>query len=161
MRRFILPAFGHRRVNTIAARDVRNWFDELLARKAASAIRSLAVLSSLIKHAEALGLRREGSNPCRGLRRRKFEFEARYLADDEFAALGQVLRATESDYPVAVAVLRFLLYTGTRKSEALGLRREYVHGDRTALSDSKTGPKTIWPATPTRAVLGALPRRDD
>ena len=29
MQRFILPAFGNRRVEAITARDVRTWFDEL------------------------------------------------------------------------------------------------------------------------------------
>ena len=36
-----------------------------------------------MKHAEALGLRREDSNLCEGLRRRKTGFEAEHLTDDE------------------------------------------------------------------------------
>ena len=65
MERCILPAFGNRRVDAIAARDVRNWFDELSVTRAATANRSLAVLSSLMKHAEDLGLfdRRADSTP--------------------------------------------------------------------------------------------------
>ena len=60
-------------------------------RGAGTANRALAVLSSLMQHAEALGLRPDHSNPCRGLRRRKSGFEARYLTDGEFAALGRAL----------------------------------------------------------------------
>ena len=112
-----------------------------------------------MKHAEALGLRREDSNPCKGLRRRKTGFEAHYLTDDEFAALGRALDGAEADYPVAVAVLRFLLYTGARKSEALRLKWEHIHGDRAVLPDSKTGPRTIWLGSPARAVLAARHRR--
>ncbi len=93
MSRFILPAFGDRRVDAVSAKDMRNWFDDLSVTRAGSANRALAVLSSMMKHAEALGLRPEDSNPCRGLRRRKTGFEAHYLTDDEFAALG---RACES-----------------------------------------------------------------
>ena len=78
----------------------------------------------------------------------------------EFAALGWALARVESEYPVAVAAVRFLLYTGARKSEALGLRWEHVHGDRAVLPDSKSGPRTIWLATPARAILAALPRRE-
>ena len=78
MNRYILPAFGDRRVDAIGAKDVRNCFDDLSATRAGSANRSLAVLSSMMKHAEALGLRREDSNPCKGLRRRKTGFEAHY-----------------------------------------------------------------------------------
>ena len=161
VRRFILPAFGHQSVDTITARDVRSWFDELSATRAATANRSLAVLSSLMKHAEDVGLRPEGSNPCRGLRRRKTGFEAHYLTDDEFAALGRALDGAKASHPVAVAALRFLLYTGARKSEASRLKWEHVHGDRAVLPDSKTGPRTIWLASPARAILAALTRRDD
>ena len=56
--------------------------------------------------------------------------------------------------------MRFLLYTGARKSEALGLRWEHVHGDRAVQPDSKSGPRTIWLATPVRAILAGLPRRE-
>ena len=107
-----------------------------------------------------LGLRPEGSNPCRGLRRRKSGFKAHYLTDAEFAALGWALAKVEVEYPVAVAAVRFLLYTGARKSEALGLRWEHIHGDRAVLPDSKSGPRTIWLATPARAILAAQPRRN-
>ena len=159
MNRFILPALGDRLVDAVTAKDVRNWFDDLSVTRVGSANRALAVLSSMMKHAEALGLRREDSNPCRGLRRRKTGFEAHYLTDDEFAALGRALDCAEADWPVAVAALRFLLYTGARKSEALRLKCENVHGDRAVLPDSKTGPRTIWLASPARAVLAAQQRR--
>ena len=159
MDRFILPAFGDRRVDAVTAKDVRNWFDDLSVTRAGSANRALAVLSSMMKHAEALGLRREDSNPCKGLRRRKTGFEAHYLTDDEFAALGRALDGAEADHPVAVAVVRFLLYTGARKSEALRLKWEHVHGDRAVLPDSKTGPRTIWLASPARTVLAARSRQ--
>ena len=159
MSRFILPAFGDRRVEAVTAKDVRNWFDDLSVTRAGSANRALAVLSSMMKHAEALGLRREDSNPCKGLRRRKTGFEAHYLTDDEFAALGRALDGAEADHPVAVSALRFLLYTGARKSEALRLKWEYIHGDCAVLPDSKSGPRTIWLASPARAVLAARQRR--
>ena len=87
VKRLILPAFGDRRVDAVTAKDVRNWFDDLSGTRAGSANRTLAVLSSMMKHAEALGLRRED----KGLRRRKTGFEAHYLTDDEFAALGRAL----------------------------------------------------------------------
>ena len=156
----ILPAFGAHRVDSITSRDVRSWFDQMAATRPASANRALAVLSSLMKHAEALGLRPEGSNPCRGLRRRKSSFTARYLSTDELAALGHALARVHAAHPTAVAALRFLLYTGARKSEALALRWAHIHGDRAVLPDSKTGPRTLWLARPARAVIAALPRHD-
>ena len=69
------------------------------------------------------------------------------------------LDGAEADHPVAVAALRFLLYTGACKSEALRLKWEHVHGDRAVLPDSKTGPRTIWLASPVRAVLASRQRR--
>ena len=161
VRLWILPAFGNRLVDAIGAKDVRNWHDGIAATQPGSAHWALATMSSLMKHAETLGLRRENSNPCRGLRRRKTGFEAHYLTDDEFAALGRSLDGAEADHPVAVAVVRFLLYTGARKSEALRLKWEHVHGDRAVLPDSKTGPRTIWLASPARAILAGRPRRAD
>ena len=161
LQNLILPELGTRRVDAIAARDVRSWFADLAVTRPSSANRALAVLSSLMKHAETLGLRPENSNPCRGLRRYKSGFEAHHLSDDEFAALGRALAAAESKYPAAVAVLHFLLYTGARKSEAVQLRWEHVHGNRAVLPDSKTGPRTIWLSCPARAILDAQPRRDD
>ena len=161
VRRWILPAFGNRPVDAIGPKDVRNWHDDISATYPGSANWALASMSSMMKHAEALGLRREDSNPCKGLRRRKTGFEAHYLTDDEFAALGRALDDAEADCPVAVAALRFLLYTGARKSEALRLKWEHVHGDRAVLPDSKTGPRTIWLASSARAVLAAQFRRMD
>ncbi|MDE0355178.1 MAG: hypothetical protein OXK20_05910 [Deltaproteobacteria bacterium] len=147
VRRWILPAFGNRLVDAVSAKEVRTWIDGITASHPGSANWALAAMSSLMKHAETLGLRPEDSNPCRGLRRRKTGFEAHYLTDDEFAALGEALGealdGAEAEHPIAVAALRFLLYTGARKSEALRLRWEDVHGDRAVLPDSKTGPHTI------------------
>ena len=89
MKRLILLAFGDRRVDATGARGLRNWFEGLLIPRAASASRALTGLSSMMRHAKALGLRRENSNPK--LRRRKKDFEAPFLTSHEFAVLGRVL----------------------------------------------------------------------
>ena len=65
---------------------MRNWINDISVARAGRANRSLVVLSSMMKHAEVLGLQREGSNPCKGLRPRKTGFVAHHLTDDEFAA---------------------------------------------------------------------------
>ena len=161
MSRFIVPAFGDRRVDAVTAKAVRNWFDDLSVTRAGSANRALAVLSSMMKHAEALGQRREDSNPCGGLRRRKTGFEAHYLTDDEFAALGRALGDAEADHAVSVAALRFLLYTGARKSAALRLKWEHIHGDRAVLRYSKTGPRAVPLGEAARALIEALPGARD
>ena len=64
----LLPHFAGRPVAEIDAREVRDWFAALAATPVA-ADRSMPVLSVVIREAERMGLRPEGSNPCRGIRR--------------------------------------------------------------------------------------------
>ena len=66
MNRFILPTFSDWRVDAIDAKDVCNWFDDLSAASAGTANRALAVLSSMMPHADPLGLRREEPTRARG-----------------------------------------------------------------------------------------------
>ena len=68
LRNQILPCFSGRPVADVDSREVRNWFASLRATPAA-ADRSMPVLSVIMREAEAMGLRPEGSNPCRGIRR--------------------------------------------------------------------------------------------
>ena len=74
--------------------------------------------------------------------------------------LGEALRQAEGIWPPAVAVVRFLLVTGWRSGEALGLRWSAVDlARRTAtLADSKTG-RSIRPLSHAACdVLHNLPR---
>ena len=116
MRRHILPALGDRRVDAVTAKDVCNWFDDLsVARGNGEPGAGGAVVNDEVRRGArpAAG----GLQPaCKGLRRRKTGFEAHYLTDDEFAALGRTLDGAEAEWPVAVAVLRFLLHTGPRRA---------------------------------------------
>ena len=64
LRNQILPHFAGRPVADIDGRDVRNWFASLAATPVA-ADRSMPILSVIMREAERMGLRSEGSNPCR------------------------------------------------------------------------------------------------
>ena len=68
LRNQILPHFAERQIADIDRQDVQNWFASLRATPVA-ADRSMPVLSVIMGEAEAMGLRPEGSNPCRGIRR--------------------------------------------------------------------------------------------
>jgi integrase len=154
-----LPALGQKEVSAITREDV------LAARLSLDAAegtinRGIAALSDLMRHAELLGLRRDGSNPCLGLRKHSSEFEAIYLSEDQYRAFGDGLRAREADMPLAVAYIRFLALTGCRRSEAMSLEWGWIDGSRIALPDAKSGPKTIWAGKPVRDLLKALPRDD-
>jgi integrase len=155
----IAPVFGDRRVADICRADVIKWRDDCASRAEARFNRALPVLVSLLKYAEALGLRRKGSNPCRGLPRYKRRLPDRYLSPAEYRRLGAALRAEHARQPDRVAIIRLLLYTGARVGEIRDLRWEWVHPPRLCLPDSKTGPKTIWLNRQAMAILAGVRRR--
>ena len=78
----ILPYFAGRRIADIDGQDVRNWLASLRATPVAAAS-SMPVLSVIMGEDEAMCLRSEGSNPCRGIRRCRRKERERFLSDDE------------------------------------------------------------------------------
>ncbi len=153
----ILPHFQGRQVADIDGRDVRDWFASLRATPVA-ADRSMPVLSVIMREAEAMGLRPQGSNPCRGIRRYRRKGRARFLSDEEIRHLSARLSAHAGTSPRQVAVVRLLLLTGCRKSEILTLRWADYRDGHLFLRDSKTGPRTVWLSQPARDVLDGLDR---
>lgn len=153
---YVLPEFGSLPLSKISRDDVVRWMDRSPFPKGAKN-RALPVLSSLFAHAELRGILPPESNPCKGLRRHDSSFKATYLSEDDFAAFGRVLRDLETDRPQAVAALRFLAMSGCRKGEAFALRWEMIDGNRAALPDSKSGPRSIWLGKPVRQLLARCP----
>lgn len=156
LKRF-LPALGSKTVSEITREDV------IAARGSIDAAegtinRGVAALSDLMRHAELLGIRRDGSNPCLGLRKHRSDFQAIYLSEDQYKAFGEGLRVRVADAPLTVAFIRFLALTGCRRSEAMSLEWGWIDGSRITLPDAKAGPKTIWAGKPVRDLLKALPR---
>ena len=96
--------------------------------------RAVPVLSALFKYAEALKMRRPGSNPCRGMPRYKRQSVERYLTPAEYRRIGAALREAEADRPAEVAIARLLLFTGARVGEALALK----------WGDIQNGNATFW-----------------
>ena len=150
--------FGEMRVPEVLPSDVLRWRDDCAGTDEARYNRAVPVLASLFKYAEALQLRRKGSNPCRGLPRYPRDAKERYLSPLEYRRLGAALRAADAKAPTQVAIIRLLLYTGARVSEIRDLRWEWVHLPRLSLPDSKTGPKTIWLNSQAQAILAGLAR---
>ena len=153
----ILPHFAGHQIANIDNNDVRQWFASLCATPVA-ADRSMPVLSVIMREAEETGLRPEGSNPCRGIRRYRRRGRERFLSDDEIRRLSAVLATREERFPQQVAIVRLLLLTGCRKSEILSLRWSDYREGHLFLPDSKTGPRTVWLSRPARAVLATLQR---
>ncbi|MBB3349828.1 site-specific integrase [Sphingomonas sp. BK069] len=155
-RRDLAPVFAQMRVAEVLPADVIRWRDDCAGSAEARYNRAVPVLASLFKYAEALHLRRKGSNPCRGLPRYPREAKERYLLPLEYRRLGAALREAEVTHPAQVAIVRLLLYTGARLGEIQGLRWEWVRPPRLDLPDSKTGAKTIWLNSQAVAILEAL-----
>ena len=157
LKKQILPRFTGRNIADIDGREVRNWFASLAATPVA-ADRSMPILSVIMCEAERMGLRPEGSNPCRGIRRYRRKGRERFLSDDEIGRLSAVLRERAERQSSQVAAVRLLLLTGCRKSEILTLRWSDYREGRLFLRDSKTGPRTVWLSNPARAILDRMPR---
>ena len=157
LRSQLLPHFSSRPIADIDAREVRNWFASLRATPVA-ADRSMPVLSVVMREAERMGLRPEGTNPCRGIRRYRRKGRERFLSDDEIRRLSQRLTAHAARCPLQVAIIRLLLLTGCRKSEIMTLRWSDYREGHLFLRDSKTGPRTVWLSQPARNVFEGLER---
>ena len=154
----ILPHFAGRQIADIDRQEVRNWFARLRATPVA-ADRSMPILSVIMREAEAMGPRPEGSNPCRGIRRYRRKGRERFLSDDEIRRLSARLKAHESRWPQQVAVIRLLLLTGCRKGEILTLQWPDYRDGNLYLRDSKTGPRIVWLSKPARGVLDGVERK--
>lgn len=158
LRRQLLPHFAGRPIAEIDRREVWRWFARLRATPVA-ADRSMPILSVIMREAETMGLRPEGSNPCRGIRRYRRKGRARFLSDQEIRRLSARLSTHAKACPLQVAIIRLLLLTGCRKSEILTIRWTDYRDGTLFLRDSKTGPRTVWLSAPARAVLDGLERK--
>ncbi len=157
LRNKILTWFKGRAIADITRSDIQQWFASLHATPVA-ADRSAPVLSIILKQAEVYGYRPEGSNPCTGIKRYRRRGRERFLTNDEIRRLSKVLDRHHDSHPAQTSIIRLLLLTGCRKSEILTLRwTEYREG-KLHLSDSKTGPRTVWLSSAARRILDGLPR---
>ena len=157
LRNQILPWFREQQIADITRADVERWFASLHATPVA-ADRSAPVLSVILREAEVYGYRREGTNPCVGLRRYRRKGRERFLSEPELHRLALALERHEACRPALVALVRLLVLTGCRKSEIATLAWSSYREGHLFLPDSKTGPRTVWLSSPARALLDRLPR---
>jgi integrase len=165
LKKVILPALGDLRLDAIGRREVQRLHAHM-ADRPTLANRAKALLSTVFHLAEEWGEIPVGSNPAQGIRRYRETPRERFLSEAELARLGEALRAHEGKYPLAVAAVRLLVFTGARKSEIVALRWAEVDlaGATLRLPAERTKekkPKTLPLSPPALEVFAKLPRLDD
>lgn len=165
LERFILPALGRLTVTGITRADVAKFHHDL-RHIPYQANRCLEVISKMFSLAELWGLRPDGSNPRKHIRKYPEEKRERFLSAAELRRVGEVLREMEVEgvkIPSAILAVRLLILTGCRLNEVMTLKWEYVDfADKVLrLPDSKTGAKVVHLGQPAIELLKAAERIDD
>ena len=163
LRRFILPALGRLKVAEVTRADIARFHHDL-RHIPYQANRNLEVISKMFTLAELWGLRPDGSNPRRHIRKYPEEKRERYLSPTELAALGEALALAEQEGVedvYAIAAIRLLIFTGCRLNEIMTLKWEHVDFTSAGLrlSDSKTGARVVHLGAPALDLLRRIPRR--
>lgn len=174
----IKPDIGTRSIKALDRQDVRRLQERIAAGKAAkkregrggivtggpgAASRAIAVLSAVYEYGRGEGIIER--NPVADVKKLAPRKRERYLTEAEIKGLGQSMRdaAAEGEAAVGIAAVRFLLLSGFRRREALGLRDEYI--DRKArcarLPDTKTGAQFRALGKTAFEALDGAPSNDD
>jgi integrase len=157
---FIKPAIGAFKIVDVTRADIaalhHKWRETPY-----QANRNLGVLSKMFNLAEVWGLRADGSNPCRHVRKYQERRRETFLTAPDIKRLGQVLTKVVKDGAETahvVAAFQLLMLTGCRLSEIQTLKWDYIYGQSLNLPDSKTGARRIPLAREALAVLDNLER---
>ena len=164
LQRFILPALGRLNVTEITRADVAKFHHDL-RHIPYQANRCLEVISKMLNLAEMWGLRPDGSNPRKHIRKYPEKKRERFLSASELRRIGEVLREMECEgIELASAILatRLLILTGCRLNEIMTLKWGHVDLTETVLRlpDSKTGAKLVHLGQPAMEILEGVDRID-
>lgn len=159
---YINPVLGRHRIADLTRADIGQLHHDFRDRPY-QANRALAVLSKMMNLAEVWGLRLDGSNPVRHVKKYREQKRERYLTKQELHRLGTVLAEAQSkstESPFVIAAIGLLVLTGARLSEILTLRWHHVdlENEVLRLPDSKTGAKLIYLNGAAIDLLRTVPR---
>ena len=162
--RTILPALGRHRVTEVTRADIAKLHHDL-RHIPYEANRCLEVISKMFSLAEMWGLRPDGSNPRKHIKKYAEEKRERFLSPAELKRVGDVLREMEDEgieLASAIAAARLLILTGCRLGEIMTLQWEHVDpaGRALRLPDSKTGAKVVHLGQPAIDVLMGIKKVD-
>lgn len=164
LERVIVPALGRHRVTEVTRADIAKIHHDL-RHIPYDANRCLEIISKMFSLAEMWGLRPEGTNPRKHIKKYPEEKRERFLSAAELRRVGEVLREMEDEgveLPSAIAAVRLLILTGCRLGEIVTLKWEYVDisGKALRLPDSKTGAKVVHLGQPAVEVLQKIERAE-
>src|SRR5262245_19454419 len=164
LERFIIPTLGNHRVTEVTRADVAQLHHDL-RHIAYDANRCLEMISKMFNLAEMWGLRPDGSNPRKHIKKYPEKKRERFLSQAELKRVGEVLREMETEgieLPSSIAAARLLMLTGCRLGEIMNLKWKYVDisGKALRLPDSKTGAKVVHLGQPAVQVLAKIERVD-
>ena len=160
--RHIVSVLGRLPLAAVERAQVVDLHQRLCATPAV-ANRVVRTLSLIYRLAEGWGLVPKGCNPCRSIVKYPGRRRERFLTDEEFIRLGEVLNEAETRGGASaptVAALKLLILTGCRKSEILSLRWEDValNESELRLPDAKTGARVVPLSPPAIELLAGLPQ---
>jgi integrase len=162
LERFVIPAIGNHRVIEVTRADIAEIHHDLRHIRY-DANRCLEIMSKMFNLAEMWGLRPDGSNPRKHIKKYPEEKRERFLSPAELRRIGDVLREMEQEgieLPFSIAAIRLLILTGCRLGEIMTLQWEHVDiaGKAFRLPDSKTGAKVVHLGQPAVEVLQKIKR---
>jgi integrase len=157
IRAHVLPLLGSRKVTGLRPDDIRDFVSAVKSGRTAksrkgrggettggdgAAARSVGMLRTIFAHAmrEHPDRKHFRANPCDGVKRPADGKQRRFLSMAELSALGLAL-GEELESSIGATVIRFLLMTGLRRTEALALRWAWVDGTSRCIrfKDTKSG----------------------
>ena len=154
-RRTVRPSLGNIKIADVTRADV-----EIAVAGIAPVQRSrtLALISMLFNLFETWEYRPQRTNPARGIEKDREEPRDRTLSPSETSALGAAL--ADSGRPLEASTIRFLMLTGWRTGEALGLRWDHVNFEtgEIVLPTTKTGRDVRRVAGLALQVIADMPR---
>jgi hypothetical protein len=153
----VRPLLGKRQIGSLKLGDIEGAQADIAAGKTSKArvgsrggvttggegvaAKTMSSLHSIFEHAVRLG--KITANPARGVRRMASTARIRRLSRVEIGKLGEALRKAEADgeHPKGIAAIRFLLLTGFRRMEGLGLQRAWLDDEEGSIHfpDTKSG----------------------
>ena len=108
LERFVIPRLGNHRVNEVTRADIAQLHHDL-RHIAYDANRCLEMISKMFNLAEMWGLRPDGSNPRKHIKKYPEEKRERFLSPAELRRVGDVLREMEQEsieLPSSIAAIR-------------------------------------------------------